>query len=424
MEPSLVLPNVRWRRLGAVATLVLAVACGEDLTGGAGCPLLCPQQQVVVRDTLLEPITLDTSLTGFPIDGTEPFLTLATYGDSIDTRAIIRFDSLLTRFTQNAVDTPVVQVDSAYLQLRLDVKGSRFSTPVTIDLFDVDTVAVDTAQAPLVPLFREDRRLGGITLDSAAILDSIRVPLLNAPLLAKITEKQKLRIGLRATSAQPVELRVISREGGVAPFIRYDPHPDTAIKALTVAPFSSTPADQPLIANDLTDRLIVLKATQPPEDGSLRVGGIRGRRAFLAFDIPPNILDSSTVLRATLLINQRRNPKADPRDSLLVFPQLVLAAREVTDLTRAASLLAPEILVFDSLRVLATDSAAREIEMVTAIRTWTGDVGKRVHHAIVLRALFEGAATAEALFYSTDAVPALRPRLRVSYSPRTNFGIP
>jgi hypothetical protein len=424
MEKSLVLPNASWRRLGVVAALVAAVACGEDLTGGAGCPVLCPQQQVIVRDTLLEPVTLDTSLTGFPLLGTEPFLVLAAYGDSIDSRAVIRFDSLVTRFTQSAVDTPIVQVDSAYLQVRLDAKGSRFSAPVTIDLFDLDTVAVDTAQAPLVGLFRPDRRIGGVTLDSAAILDSIRIPLLNAPLLAKITEKKPLRVGLRATSAQPVELRVISREGGVPPIIRYDPHPDTAIKALTVGPLSTTPADQPIIASDLTDRMLVLKRLQPPESASLRVGGLVGHRAFLRFQIPLNILDSSTVLRATLLITQRRNPVADPRDSVTIFPQLVLAPLEVTDLTRAASLLAPEILVFDSLRVLASDSATREIEMVTALRTWTGDVGRRVYNAIVLRALLEGAATGEALFYSTDAVEALRPKLRVSYSPRTNFGVP
>ena len=43
------------------------VACSEDLTGTAGCPELCPEQDIDSRDTILDAfLTVDTTVTGYP----------------------------------------------------------------------------------------------------------------------------------------------------------------------------------------------------------------------------------------------------------------------------------------------------------------------------------------------------------------------
>src|SRR5687768_9040614 len=76
---------------------VLAIGCSETLDGGAACPSLCPEQNIEVEDTVLEPLSLDTTLVGYPPLGTETRLLLASRAD-LDVRAVVRFDSLTTRF--------------------------------------------------------------------------------------------------------------------------------------------------------------------------------------------------------------------------------------------------------------------------------------------------------------------------------------
>ena len=51
----------------------------------------------------------------------------------------------------------------------------------------------------------------------------------------------------------------------------------------------------------------------------------------------------------------------------------------------------------------------------------TGHLSTR---ALVLRSAFEGAEIGEIRFFSREAPAALRPRLRLSYIPRTEFGLP
>jgi hypothetical protein len=69
----------------ALAASGLAAACSERIEGGAACPILCPQQNVTVLDTVFDAIALDTSITGYPAFGTEPTLVLAARGDTLDT---------------------------------------------------------------------------------------------------------------------------------------------------------------------------------------------------------------------------------------------------------------------------------------------------------------------------------------------------
>jgi hypothetical protein len=400
-------------------------ACSEELDGGAACPSLCPGQNVSVLDTTFDAVALDTTIVGIPSLGAEGQLWVATRGDTLDTRAIIRFDSLTTRFTKAGADSAITVIDSAYILLRVNTTGTRRTAPVRIDVYDVDTTEADTVTAALRALFRPDRLIGGTTFDTALVKDLIKVFLDNAPLLAKITAKQRLRLGLRATSAAGVELNLGSVEGAQTAILRYDPAPaDTAIKAIAVLPLSSAPTDQPQLQSDLADFSVVFAA--PPAAGPelLSVGGLPARRAFFRFDVPSRIIDSSTVLRATLLLTQRPNRTIDPRDSLLVVPQLVVAGEEVTDLTRAAVLLSNFAL--DSLRIAPGDSGVLEIEIVSALRTWalSGTNALKQQRAVVLRSSREAFSPFEVLFFSRDAEPALRPRLRVSYALRTSFGIP
>jgi hypothetical protein len=417
--------------LAAVVAAIVLGACGEDFQGGAACPALCPEQNVTVFDTVLEPVVLDTSVGPFPTIGTEEVLLLARLGDTLDTRPVVRFDSLITVYAGAPPDTEVTVIDSPYVKLRFDKSRTRVTAPVTIDVFDVDTIVGDSATAANDTvtsrerlLFRNDRLLGSVTLDTNEIGDSARVPLDSTKLIGKIRNNQRLRLGFRATSSASVELYIVAREGGDAPVVRYDPSPDTAIKHVTVLPRSMVPRSEPVLSSDLTDYVHVLSTPAAPTGPVLQVGGFPARRGFLRFVIPSRILDSSNVLRATLLLTQAPAGGVRPDSVFTIFPLLVTAGVEITDPARSAFLTNPARVGFDSIRVAPSDSGLVEVEVVNALRAWGLPVADNTQRAVVLASGRESLGGAQALFFSTDAPPGLRPRLRVSYSPVRTFGIP
>jgi hypothetical protein len=154
------------------------------------------------------------------------------------------------------------------------------------------------------------------------------------------------------------------------------------------------------------------------------VGGLPGERTFLRFNIPSFILDSSTILRATLFLTQRPNRSSTTVDTIVLYPRLVTASEAVTDVGRAAELITPEGFNFDSLTAVSTDSGTRSIEIVNALLRWAFFTEQKAQRAVVITASLEGAVPGEVIFFSTEAPAGVRPRLRVSYSPRTNFAVP
>jgi hypothetical protein len=418
-----------WRsrvgRLAVFAAAVLAVgACNEDLDGGAACPALCPGQNVVVNDTVFEAVVFDTVVGGVPSLGSEGALLLAARGDTLDTRVVLRFDTLPSTVTRNGGDSAITAIDSAYLLLRLNADRTKVTAPIRIDLYDVDTTAADTSSAAMLALFRPDRLLGGSTLDTNQVKDSLRVYFSNDKLLARIRGPHRVRVGLRLTSAGGAIVSLGSFDAAAAAVLKFDPVPsDTAIKELTVGLRSDSPVSDPELQSDLTDYFIVAARPPRPPAGVLAIGGLPSQRTFLRFNVPARILDSATVLRATLLLTQRPNRMLNAADSVLILPQVVTAGEEVTDFARAAALLS--VFPVDTVRVAPGDSGVRQVEVAAALRQWSASVNPfRQQRALVIRSNDEGLGVFEAHFYSLEAEPSLRPRLRVSYSLRTSFGIP
>jgi hypothetical protein len=428
--------TLRATRPLALLTLVVAAtvaACAEDYEGGSACPALCPEQSVVVFDTTIDPVVLDTTINGFPTQGTETELLLARHGDVVDTRPVVRFDSLPIYYNSGATtgDTVIQVIDSPYVKLRINRTASRFTQPVTFEVFDVDTTTLDsvsavndTSTAIEKQLFRPDRLVGSITFDTAQITDSIRIPLDSLTILNKILNQQRLRLGFKATSSAPVQIRIIAFEGGDSPVIRFLPSADTTFDALTVLPRSKVPRSQVTLASDLTDYVHVLAFPPVPDETFLTVGGVPGRRTLIRFDIPSRILDSSNVLRATLELTQRPVASVDDTLKLTVFPLVVTAGIDITDPGRSAFLTNAPGAGFDSVQFAPRDSGVIEIEIVNALRAWSLPISKTAQRGIVLRAGPESVDPRFISFYSSRAAAHLRPRLRVSYSPVRSFGIP
>jgi hypothetical protein len=410
---------------GLVSTIV---ACREDLNGSAGCPSLCPEQNVESKDTVLDAfVAIDTTVVGYPATGTETRLLLAARGDTLDARAVMRFDTLTQRFTRGGSDSAIYAIDSAIVRLTLDTTGTKASQPVTIEVYDVDTAVVDTAVSVGLALFRPDRLIGGKTYEVKDLKDSLVVPLDNEKVLRKLRSDgpRRLRLGFKIRSSASAQIRIVSREGGGAPTVSYDASPDTAVKALVNSEASLTPTDNSTIKSDLTDYQLVAVSRATPGAGSLLgVGGLPAQRAYLRFDVPTRLVDSATVVRATLILTQVPATSVDATDTLTIYPQVVRAAVGLTDIGRAAGILAPPITEIDSLRVRPADGGQRAIEIVGALREWKAVGSTSLQRAIVLRSSTEGASAPAALFYSSEAAPSLRPRLRLTYVNKVQFGVP
>ena len=410
--------RARLTLLGAVATLA-AAACTEQLEGGATCPALCPTENTPVRDTVLEAaVAFDTTLAGYPGNGVSRALLLAVRGgaDSLDARAVVRFDALPARyFPPTGGDSlPITRVDSSYLRLRFDTAGTRFTRPLTIEAYDVDTAAAaDTVNAALVALFRPERRLAAVTVQPGQLGDSLRLPLPNAVVAERAGGTRRLRVGLRVRSDAAASLRLLSAQGGVGDLgarLSFDPASDTLYRPLVVLPRSSTPSE-PAIAAGLQDFQLVAFTARAADGGALVVGGLPARRTFLRFVVPAALADSTTIVRAVLELVQRPARGVDARDSVLVRPAPVVATERVTDVRRAADMVATGLLALDSLRLAPGDSGRRTLSLVSLVRAWRAfPVGTQ--RAVVLRAALEGVQGGEVRFFSVEAPPGLRPRLR------------
>jgi hypothetical protein len=412
---------------GLVSTIV---ACREDLNGSAGCPSLCPEQNVESKDTLLDAfVAIDTTVVGYPAIGTETRLLLAARGDTLDARAVMRFDTLTQRFTRGGSDSAIYALDSAVVRLTIDTTGTKATQPVTIEVYDVDTAVVDTAVSVGLQLFRPDRLIGGKTYEVSELKDTLPlvVPLDNEKVLRKLRSDgpRRLRLGFRIQSSASAQIRIVSREGGGAPTVSYNASADTAVKPIVNSEVSLTPTDNSTIKSDLTDYQLVAVSRATPGAGSLLgVGGLPAQRAYLRFDVPTRLVDSATVVRATLILTQVPATSVDATDTLTIYPQVVRAAVGLTDIGRAAGILAPPITEIDSLRVRPADGGQRVIEIVGALREWKAVGSTSLQRAIVLRSATEGASAPAALFYSSEAAPSLRPRLRLTYVNKVQFGVP
>ena len=394
---------MRNRLLGmALLSLVAGtlVACREDLDGTAGCPALCPEQNIVSNDTLLETfVAVDSTITGYPSLGTEVLLLVASRGDTLDARAVIRFDTLTQQFSRGGVDSAIYALDSSMVIVRLDTAGSRATAPVTVELYDVDTTAVDTSTAAVLALFRPDRLIGGKTYEPNELKrDTLRVPLQNDKVLGKLTGSapRRLRLGIRVQSSASAQIRIVAREGGFTNQVTYDPSPDTLVRPLANSPASLTPTDNPTIRSDLTDYQLVAKSTSASAGSLLGVGGLPAQRAYLRFDIPSRLVDSTTIVRATLVLTQVPNASVDANDSLTIYPHVVRAAVELTDVGRSAGILNPPNFEIDSIRVVPSSGGPRAIEIVGALRDWKTTGPKTLQRAIVLRSSAEGASAPSA----------------------------
>ncbi len=425
---ALLVPRNRPRLvvLALFACTVVFAACTESFEGGTACPSLCPAKPNAFRDTTIEAVVLDTSVSGFPSLGLSPTVLIANRPDTLVTRGVIRFDVLPTVFNANGstTATEITAIDSVYLRLPLDSTGRRGTSPVTLNVFDVDTVVNDSVTSVVRGLFRSDRRIGSVTFVPSLTGDLLRIPLLASALLKKINQNSRLRVGLQITGGSG-QLRAVAFVAGIgAPSLSFEPTSDTTINPVTVSPSTS-------IADATSDVQLAYQVygivdlgSRAPDATTLIVGGYPAYRSYLRFALPARITDSATIVRAEVLLTQRRSSFGNVADTVIIVPLVPTSTNVVSDLRRILDLAADgSFASLDSTRLVPRDSGLRVLNVLSLVRSWPA-LSSTVPRAIAFRINNEGAQPAELRFFSSEAAASLRPRLRITYLPRSEFAIP
>lgn len=453
-------PRPFLRCLPLVAIAIVA-ACTESLDTSRNCPVLCASNALVFKDTTIDVVEFDSAFAGFtgigerfPAPGlatpvavgflNETFVPVVNRPDSVDVRLVLRFDSLPR--TLSATDTtPITAVTGSRLQLVVDTSRSVIPAGTsTVSLYDVDdsTVTDDTTASILAARFTPARLIAtrsftladiaADTLNGSGAASTIRnfpISIPDSVMLRYIRGARRLRIGMRITSPVSTALRFTAASVNsfeLVPRLSYDPSPDTAIVAwtpLTQYKGSAASAErfrvQPLVLRDNTPLL---------NDGSLEVGGLNGVRSLLRVRLPRGFLDTVTIVRASLDVVQRpQRTVPGARDGLRVRARITVAGPALgSDPRRLVELLDPTIegVLLPSLRLAPADSGVKSFDVGSALRLWVTQ-DSTVPTAFALYSESETFQEQRVSFYSRrNAVTALRPRLRVTYTTRREGAIP
>jgi hypothetical protein len=221
-----------------------------------------------------------------------------------------------------------------------------------------------------------------------------------------------------------VRLRVAG--SAFTPRLIFRVSPDTLVNRDTVGFQSKTPAGEAIAAVYAMYPIVVAGALPIPPSPLLAVGGVNGARAFLRFDVPPILVDSVQVIRASLLLNQvTSRVAASASDTVAMLVSPIVAGAQLTDVGTIASFAAsPGIVGLDSVRLAPKDAGLRSVELVNLFRAWRSVGSENSIRAILLRARQEASSAAELNFVSAEGAVDLRPRLRITYVPRRGFGLP
>ena len=442
------------------AAILLVAACSESLDTTANCPTLCTDTRVVFRDTTFDIVQFDSAYSGFtgvgerwPAPGLptgsgnsflyESYLPLISRPDSVDVRQVLRFDTLPKTFSASDT-TPITAVTGSRLLLVVDTSRSTIPAgPTTVSLYDIDdaTVTDDTLPSLLAARFTPGRLITQRTFTRAEIYAdtingsgrlSIRALTITIPdsAMFRFIQVRRARIGLQISSAGSASISIVApsvNASNLVPRLQYDPSPDTAI-----VPWGVATRYTPVVPNAperfRAQSLVLRDITPALNAGTLAAGGLIGTRSVMTVRIPRAFLDTINVVRASLDLTQRPQRTAPgARDGVRIRLRLGIAGPALgSDPRRLAEFLDPtlEAVQLPSLRLAAADSGVRSFDVGRALTVWRAQDPSLATN-IILYGEGETFQEQRPEFYSRrDANPAVRPRLRVTYTLRREGAIP
>lgn len=406
------------RRLWPLGLLLGLAGCVEKLATPGECPALCPGNQLVVRDTILEVIPgSDTSFFGYQPRAARTSLLVSNGLPLAEVRSFVVFPKL-QRTDSITVDGLLVgfTIDTAAISFQLVARDSTATgltlylhrIPLTVDT----TITFAELEALLVP---------EAVLDSIVVPDTLRAGRIEAIFtgdeLALFEgppeDSSQVAIGLTVRASKPtgVRLSVDAIGTGTAPLFEFRGRAEVTDTAKRRQRIQGRPADAGAFGYLFAEEL----ASNPDPD-LLYIGGPAAGRALLRFALPASIRDSATLVRATLeltpaapLAGLPNNPVGDSLVARGVVADL--GAKSPPNLALG---LTPAGRVFEG----TTRPVA--IDVLSLVRQWQVDKGPPP--VLFVAQLSEGNTFMQPVFHSSRSGQG--PRLRVTFALPTRPGQP
>ena len=174
---------------------------------------------------------------------------------------------------------------------------------------------------------------------------------------------------------------------------------------------------QPITRSPAFDTFVMTPVPGAPPAGVLQVGNLPSARTLLRVDIPRRLLDSTSVVRGTLVLTLTRPATGRPGE---VFD---VEARPVIRDFGGKSITASDTVVTGLGQVTVGQTGPVEIEIGRILRFWRNPAADSLPRAILLRSRLEGAALGEVTFAGRTAGVAA-PLLQLTFVRPYAFGVP
>ncbi len=399
------------RRLAWLSLLLLAAAaCTEEITSPGPCPDFCPPAQIQVVDTVIAAgIEQDSSFSGY-VDTHRAVTMQITTGGVAESHGVLRFtpftDSMLVD-TSSADLRPIIAIDSFSVNFVLSARSADAGElellvhrlPISVDS--------TTAYQDLRSIFGDSVELASKTLTPADTTDSVAVVLPGDAFPTLEEDSLVAAVGVSLQSVEPafVDIKTSNQSVNAVSITRF----------VQVDSADGQPAARSDTAFAAFDTF-VHSEIQAPQPTALVVGGTPSTRTFLHVVLPSRIVDSSSVVRATLMLVPTEPVVGAPGDSIRVLAQALLA--DIGPKSPIRQIPSDSVEAYSGLATVGT-SDTLHIDVTHIITRWKDDADAT--RSFLLRAVREAGALAEFRFNSS--VSALGgPALHVTYVPPAEIG--
>lgn len=387
------------RRFLVVGLLAIGVAaCTEDLTVPGGCPEFCPGGKPALLDTILYAIPAsDTASVGYFGWQNVSSLLVSRNFNAGEARAWYKFPARSDSVTVS--DTArTYTIDSMVIQMGIVARDSTVKEltfylhqiPLSVDT-TTDVATLDAAMTPAT-------LIDSIVVPDSVYRGTVRLVLKDSTLSRLVippADSGRLAVGVRIGGSKGTGARLGSLAGTTGPAV---------FTTYAKADVADTAKQRQTIVLTAEANGFALEDASPADDPDLLYAGrVPTWRSLLRFDVPKRILDSASVVRATLELTP-----AWPYTGLL-GDDTQLEVHAI-----AADIGAKSTPVF-GLRVVKTlpisGTTVLSADVIGLIANWRG--AKPLPQALQVAMAPEGGSFQQPVFGSTRKGEA--PRLRITY---------
>jgi len=398
------------RQLASLSLLLLAGACAEDIAAPGACPDFCPTTGIQVVDTVVvASIFRDSSYSGYVPTHQAESMQLTT-GGAFESHGVVRFQSFSDSVYLDTATTdlrPVIAIDSFSVRLVYDARSD--GTGDFEFVFHRLPASVDStvSYADLESFFNDSIELGTAWVTSEETSDSIDAVLPGDALPISEEDSSVVAIGLSVRSVEPafVTLPTINSDYQYLQITRFV-QVDSADGELAARSDTTNAAFDTFVFTD----------PPAPAATALQVGGSPSIRSFLHVALPSYIVDSSDVIRATLLLVPAEPVVGAPGDTIRILAEGLAA--DIGPKSPIVQVAADSIDFFSGLASVGSSDTLR-IDVTHIVAPWKNypDLSR----SLMLRAVLESGTLGEFRFNSSVSAVGT-PALQVTYVPQSLVG--